>query len=85
MKSSSFASALLAFIVAHDQVPTAFAAGDNTDTDAQLVENVVSECKGRFLNALTILYPEDEPGRALDSLSTTICLDYSSFLPCKCE
>ena len=50
---------------------------------AQLMNTVVEDCKGRFAAALPILFPEDEPGRALDEMSVAVCLDYAHFLPCK--
>ena len=75
---SSFAT-ILALGVAH-------AAADEQADQAyhqQLVDDVVNECKGRFETTLTLLYPEDQPGRALDELSTKVCLDYAHFLPRK--
>ncbi len=48
------------------------------------MENVVNECKARYEASLAILLSEDDPGRALDELAITVCLDYASFLPCKC-
>ena len=42
---------------------------------AQLMNTVVEDCKGRFVATLPILYPEDEPGRALDEMSVTVCLN----------
>ena len=74
---SSFVT-LLALVASH---AAADAASDALQT--QLVEGVITECKGRFLSTLVLIYPEDEPGRALDELSTKVCLDYAHFLPRK--
>lgn len=32
----------------------------------EMMDHVVSECKGRYLEALSIMHPGDEPGRALN-------------------
>ena len=65
---------------ADDQVASATAP---PTSGAQIFEDVVDECKGRFKGTLGLLYPNDDPGRALDDLSIGICLDYASFLPRK--
>ena len=46
-------------------------------------EKVVNECKGRFLDTLTMLEPLDQPGKALEDMVLHVCLDYAHFIPRK--
>ena len=46
-------------------------------------EKVTNECKGRFLDTLTMLEPMDQPGKALEDMVLNVCLDYAHFIPRK--
>ena len=61
----------------------ATATQDDAAVQNQLMDTVVEDCKGRFLSTLPTLYPEGEPGRALDQMTIEVCLDFAHFLPCK--
>ena len=62
---------------------TATSAEDDAAFQNQLMDTVVSDCKGRFLSTLPTLYPGGEPGRALDQMTIEVCLDFAHFLPRK--
>ena len=81
-------SIAVAALAAASMVDSVWAKGNQSSVldmefTIEQTEKVVNECKGRFLDTLTMLEPMDQPGKALEDMVLHVCLDYAHFIPRK--
>ena len=53
------------------------------EDNSHYMAKVIDECKGGYLNAISLLHPDDKPGQAFENLTINVCLQYADFLPRK--